>query len=286
MGTMYNLINIKKSILILISFTIALHAVSCYDEDKTNPKSRMFRKQSLSNSDERKLNQKNELSSKSSKIYKNAQSIDKTKCLNYFSKCNKEMKSMIDCNNETQWGQLGFIHCCKTCFKITRKWKREERKRRINERKPKGNSGDVDTPKKDNTPKEDGSPKKDNAPNCKNYPLSNNGRCGCRFKTFCKSGFCSRWGWCGPGNDARDKNGASWEDPTSYNHKYSAKFVPKECLDIPKEDETPKGDDTPKDNDVPKEDETPKGDDTPKDGDAPKEDETPKDNDVPKEDDA
>jgi len=231
-------------------------------------------------------------------LNRNKLQCDKTKCLNYFSKCNKEMKSMIDCNNETQWGQLGFIHCCKTCFKITRKWKREERKRRINERKPKGNSGDVDTPKKDNTPKkdgtpkkdntpkEDGTPKKDNTPNCKNYPLSNNGRCGCRFKTFCKSGFCSRWGWCGPGNDARDKNGASWEDPTTYNHKYSAKFVPKECLDIPKEDETPKGDDTPKDNDVPKEDETPKEDDTPKDNDVPKEDDTPKGDDTPKDGDA
>merc|ERR1712232_748855 len=118
--------------------------------------------------------------------------------------------------------------------------------------------------KGNDTPKEDDIPKKDDTPNCKNYPLSNNGRCGCRFRTYCKAGFCSRWGWCGPGNDARDKNGNSWEDPTSYNHKYSAKFVPKQCLD------TPKGVDTPKDDDVPKKDDTPKDDDTPKEDDIPK----------------
>merc|ERR1712072_104048 len=140
--TMYNLINSKKSILILTFFTIALHTVSCYDEETNNLKSRMFRKQPLSNSNERKLNQKNEPSSKSFKTSKNVESIDKTKCLNYFSKCNKEMRSMIDCNSETEWGQLGFIDCCITCFKVTRKWKRDERKRRINERKPRGNSGD------------------------------------------------------------------------------------------------------------------------------------------------
>merc|ERR1711881_495681 len=48
---------------------------------------------------------------------------------------------------------------------------------------------------------------------CTSFKLSNNGRCGPQFgKTYCKSGFCSRWSWCGPGAPASDKNRQKWED--------------------------------------------------------------------------
>jgi len=162
---MYNLINSKKSILILTVFTIALHTVRCDGEDSSNIKNRMFKKQPLSNSDEllsdsdvRILSNDSDSPVDNSKsifgVHKESTSIDNTKCKDYYPECKQDMKSMIECNSEYWLGQPGFIYCCQQCFKVTKKWKRQERIRRRKERKPECPAN----PKKDDTP-EDESPK-------------------------------------------------------------------------------------------------------------------------------
>jgi len=161
---MYNLIISKKSILILTVFTLALHTVRCDGEDSSNLSNRMFKKKPLpssvdllSDSDVRILSNDSDSPVDKSKnstiifgVHKESTSIDNTKCKDYYPECKQDMKSMIDCNSEYWLGQPGFIYCCQQCFKVTKKWKRQERKK---ERKPECPA----TPKKDDTP-EDESP--------------------------------------------------------------------------------------------------------------------------------
>jgi hypothetical protein len=52
--------------------------------------------------------------------------------------------------------------------------------------------------------------------------------------TFCTSGFCSKWGWCGPGLPSHDGNGAHWEDHSALNPNDTFSFnkIPMNCLEV------------------------------------------------------